>query len=100
MMVSLCNEYYQFMLAQGVLMGSAVAFLQFPAFAIVAQFDRWHRVSHRTLTTAQRLECQFWVVDAHRRVHHPAVHDLAMFSDSAARATAKGDDIHWGSLDG
>lgn len=26
------------MLAQGVLMGSAVAFLQFPAFAIVAQY--------------------------------------------------------------
>jgi MFS family permease len=41
MMTSLCKEYYQFMLAQGVLMGSAVAFLQFPAFAIVAQyFDR------------------------------------------------------------
>jgi MFS family permease len=38
MMVSLCSEYYQFMLAQGVLMGSAVAFLQFPAFAIVAQY--------------------------------------------------------------
>jgi MFS family permease len=38
MMVSLCTEYYQFMLAQGVLMGSAVAFLQFPAFAVVAQY--------------------------------------------------------------
>jgi MFS family permease len=38
MMVSLCDEYYQFMLAQGVLMGSSVAFLQFPAFAIVAQY--------------------------------------------------------------
>jgi hypothetical protein len=37
MMVSLCSQYYQFMLAQAVLMGSAVAFLQFPAFAIVAQ---------------------------------------------------------------
>ncbi|KAF2129409.1 MFS general substrate transporter [Dothidotthia symphoricarpi CBS 119687] len=30
--------YYQFMLAQGVLMGAAVAFLQFPAFAIVSQY--------------------------------------------------------------
>jgi MFS family permease len=29
---------YQFMLAQGVLMGSSVAFLQFPAFAVVAQY--------------------------------------------------------------
>jgi MFS family permease len=38
MMVSLCEEYWQFMLAQGVLMGSAVAFLQFPAFAIVSQY--------------------------------------------------------------
>jgi MFS family permease len=37
-MVSLCDEYYQFMLAQGVLMGSSVAFLQFPAFAIAAQY--------------------------------------------------------------
>ena len=38
MMVSLCTSYYQFMLAQGVLMGSAVAFLQFPAFAVVGQY--------------------------------------------------------------
>ncbi|KAF2031496.1 MFS general substrate transporter [Setomelanomma holmii] len=30
--------YWQFMLAQGVLMGSAVAFLQFPAFAVVSQY--------------------------------------------------------------
>lgn len=37
-MVSLSSEYYQFMLVQGVLMGSAVAFLQFPAFAVVAQY--------------------------------------------------------------
>lgn len=31
-------KQYQFMLAQGILMGSSVAFLQFPAFAIVAQY--------------------------------------------------------------
>ena len=35
---SFCTKYYQFMLAQGVLMGSAVAFLQFPAFAIISQY--------------------------------------------------------------
>ncbi len=35
---SFCKEYYQFMLAQGILMGSAVAFLQFPAFAVVSQY--------------------------------------------------------------
>lgn len=38
MMVSLCTEYYQLMLAQSVVMGSAAAFLQFPAFAIVSQY--------------------------------------------------------------
>ncbi|KAJ4368095.1 hypothetical protein N0V83_006450 [Neocucurbitaria cava] len=38
MMLSLCTSYYQFMLAQGVLMGAAVAFLQFPAFAVVSQY--------------------------------------------------------------
>lgn len=38
MMVSLCSEYWQFMLAQGVLMGSLMAFLQYPAFAAVGQY--------------------------------------------------------------
>jgi MFS family permease len=37
MMTSLCTEYYQFMLSS-VLMGSAVAFLQFPTFAVVSQY--------------------------------------------------------------
>ncbi|KAI0900683.1 MFS general substrate transporter [Annulohypoxylon nitens] len=38
MMTSLCKEYWQFMLAQGVLMGSVMGFLQFPAMAAVSQF--------------------------------------------------------------
>ncbi|OTA65056.1 MFS general substrate transporter [Hypoxylon sp. EC38] len=38
MMTSLCQEYWQFMLAQGVLMGSVMGFLQFPAMAAVSQF--------------------------------------------------------------
>ncbi|KAI2464598.1 MFS general substrate transporter [Annulohypoxylon bovei var. microspora] len=38
MMTSLCTEYWQFMLAQGVLMGSVMGFLQFPAMAAVSQF--------------------------------------------------------------
>ncbi|KAI0112720.1 MFS general substrate transporter [Hypoxylon sp. NC0597] len=38
MMTSLCHEYWQFMLAQGVLMGSVMGFLQFPAMAAVSQF--------------------------------------------------------------
>ncbi|KAF2829551.1 monocarboxylate transporter [Ophiobolus disseminans] len=50
MMVSLCTEYYQFMLAQGLLMGSSVAFLQFPAFAIVAQYFDKRRAAALGLT--------------------------------------------------
>ncbi|KAI8960883.1 MFS general substrate transporter [Daldinia sp. FL1419] len=38
MMTSLCEEYWHFMLAQGVLMGTAVGFLQFPAMAALSQF--------------------------------------------------------------
>ncbi|KAI1412361.1 MFS general substrate transporter [Hypoxylon sp. FL1857] len=38
MLTSLCKEYWQFMLAQGVLMGSVMGFLQFPAMAAVSQF--------------------------------------------------------------
>ncbi|KAL4866955.1 hypothetical protein BDV12DRAFT_198681 [Aspergillus spectabilis] len=41
MMTSLCSEYWQFMLAQGVLVGIATGFLQFPAMAAVSQwFDK------------------------------------------------------------
>jgi MFS family permease len=38
MMVSLCSEYYQFFLAQSILMGTSVAFLQFPAFAVMGHY--------------------------------------------------------------
>ncbi|KAI1388514.1 major facilitator superfamily domain-containing protein [Hypoxylon trugodes] len=38
MMTSLCKEYYQFMLAQGILSGIVIGFLQFPAMAAVSQF--------------------------------------------------------------
>ncbi|EXM17901.1 MFS transporter superfamily [Fusarium oxysporum f. sp. vasinfectum] len=38
MMTSLCTEYWHFMLAQGILMGTAMAFLQIPAFAAVSQY--------------------------------------------------------------
>ena len=41
MMTSLCSEYWHFMLAQGVLMGISMGFLQFPALAAVSQhFDK------------------------------------------------------------
>ncbi|KAK4150614.1 major facilitator superfamily domain-containing protein [Chaetomidium leptoderma] len=38
MMTSLCTQYWQFMLAQGVLTGLAMSMLQVPAFAAVAQY--------------------------------------------------------------
>ncbi|KAJ5771157.1 uncharacterized protein N7511_003208 [Penicillium nucicola] len=41
MMTSLCKEYWQFMLAQGVLLGTSMGLLQFPAMAAVMQhFDK------------------------------------------------------------
>ncbi|KAK1253387.1 hypothetical protein MKX07_001464 [Trichoderma sp. CBMAI-0711] len=38
MILSLCKTYWQIMLVQGVLMGFAMAFLQFPAMASVSQY--------------------------------------------------------------
>ncbi|KAL3462229.1 major facilitator superfamily domain-containing protein [Aspergillus heterothallicus] len=38
MMTSLCHAYWQFMLAQGVLVGITTGLLQFPAMAAVSQF--------------------------------------------------------------
>ncbi|KAL2155412.1 hypothetical protein VTH82DRAFT_154 [Thermothelomyces myriococcoides] len=38
MMTSICKEYWQFMLAQGVLAGFSMSMLQVPAFAAVSQF--------------------------------------------------------------
>ncbi|KAJ6026017.1 hypothetical protein N7444_013696 [Penicillium canescens] len=41
MMTSLCKQYWQFMLAQGVLLGTSMGLLQFPAMAAVIQhFDK------------------------------------------------------------
>ncbi|KAH8689997.1 major facilitator superfamily domain-containing protein [Talaromyces proteolyticus] len=38
MMLSLCKEYWQFMLVQGVLMGITMGFLQIPGIAAVSQY--------------------------------------------------------------
>lgn len=37
-MTSLCTQYWQFMLAQGILFGISMGFLQFPAMAAVTQY--------------------------------------------------------------
>jgi MFS family permease len=38
MILSLCNKYWHFMLVQGILMGTVMGLLQFPAFAAVSQY--------------------------------------------------------------
>jgi hypothetical protein len=38
MMTSLCEKYWQFMLAQGVLLGVSMGLLQFPSMAAVMQY--------------------------------------------------------------
>ncbi|CAK7210384.1 hypothetical protein SCUCBS95973_000762 [Sporothrix curviconia] len=38
MMISLCTEFYQFLLCQGILLGIATGCMQFPAMAAVMQF--------------------------------------------------------------
>jgi MFS family permease len=45
MMLSLCNEYWQVMLVQGILMGIVMGRLQFPAFAAVSQYFEKERAA-------------------------------------------------------
>ncbi|TQV98251.1 hypothetical protein V2A60_007992 [Cordyceps javanica] len=45
MMLSLCKTYWQLMLVQGVLMGIAMAFLQFPAFAAAGHYFKKRRAA-------------------------------------------------------
>ena len=42
-MASLCTEYYQSFLAQGLLLGSSMSFLFTPALATVSRFFARHR---------------------------------------------------------
>ncbi|KAL5364901.1 major facilitator superfamily domain-containing protein [Aspergillus floccosus] len=52
MMTSLCTKYWQFMLAQGILLGIAMGFLQFPAMAAVTQYFDKKRAAALGLVTA------------------------------------------------
>ncbi|CAK7244252.1 MAG: hypothetical protein STHCBS139747_005788 [Sporothrix thermara] len=45
MMTSLCTEYYQFLLAQGILFGLSTGCMQFPAMAAVMQYFDKHRAA-------------------------------------------------------
>ncbi|KAF1811989.1 MFS general substrate transporter [Eremomyces bilateralis CBS 781.70] len=42
-MLSLCTEYYQFVLAQGVLLGIGMSFLAIPTIAMVPKYFQQHR---------------------------------------------------------
>ncbi|GES60247.1 MFS general substrate transporter [Aspergillus terreus] len=52
MMTSLCTKYWQFMLAQGILLGISMGFLQFPAMAAVTQYFDKKRAAALGLVTA------------------------------------------------
>lgn len=52
MMTSLCKQYWQFMLAQGVLVGISTGLLQFPAMAAVTQYFDKKRGAALGLTIA------------------------------------------------
>ncbi|KAK2812412.1 hypothetical protein FQN50_001413 [Emmonsiellopsis sp. PD_5] len=52
MMTSLCKEYWQFMLAQAVLLGTAMGFLIFPATASVSQYFEKKRAAALGVTVA------------------------------------------------
>lgn len=45
MMISLCHEFYQFVLAQGILLGISMALTTWPMLALVGQYVKKHRAA-------------------------------------------------------
>ncbi|KAJ5183021.1 monocarboxylate permease [Penicillium capsulatum] len=52
MMLSLCKNYWEIMLVQGVLMGIVMGFLQFPTFAVVTHYFEKKRAAALGLTVS------------------------------------------------
>jgi MFS family permease len=73
-MVSLCKEYYQFFLAQGVFLGGSMGFLITPSIATLSQ----HFVRHRGITTGiaisgSSLGGVIWPIAINQLLNHKGV---------------------------
>ncbi|KAJ5818811.1 hypothetical protein N7474_004402 [Penicillium riverlandense] len=74
MMVSLCKEYYQFLLAQGVLLGISMALVTWPMLALVGQYMKRKRAAAMGIVVAgSSLGGVVWPVAIERLLQNPHI---------------------------
>jgi MFS family permease len=74
MMVSLCKEYYQFLLAQGVLLGISMALVTWPMLALVGQYIKRKRAAAMGIVIAgSSLGGVVWPIAIDRLLQNPRI---------------------------
>src|SRR5271154_2676089 len=73
-MISLCKEYYQFFLAQGLLLGVAMAFLVCPAMVMVSKhFDKHRGLAMGTAVAGSSIGGIIWPIMINRLLNSDGV---------------------------
>ncbi|KAL4737940.1 MFS general substrate transporter [Aspergillus similis] len=74
MMTSLCHELYQFILAQGILLGISMTLILCPTVAVISQNFKQHRAAAMGITIAgSSLGGVVWPIAAHELFEKPNV---------------------------
>ncbi|KAL4942557.1 hypothetical protein BDV06DRAFT_191903 [Aspergillus oleicola] len=72
MMTSLCKELYQFILAQGILLGISMTLILCPTVAVIGQYFKQHRAAAMGITIAgSSLGGVIWPIAAHEMFQKP-----------------------------
>lgn len=74
MMISLCQEFYQFLLAQGVLLGISMALVSWPMLALVGQYIKIKRAAAMGIVLAgSSLGGVIWPIAIDRLLNNPSI---------------------------
>lgn len=74
MMVSICQEFYQFLLAQGVLLGISMALVSWPMLALVGQYIKIKRAAAMGIVLAgSSLGGVIWPIAIDRLLNNPSI---------------------------
>ncbi|KAJ5624775.1 hypothetical protein N7510_001084 [Penicillium lagena] len=74
MMTSLCKEFYQFLLAQGILLGISMALVTWPMLALVGQYIKRKRAAAMGIVIAgSSLGGVVWPIAIDKLLHNPRI---------------------------
>ena len=74
MMISICQEFYQFLLAQGVLLGISMALVSWPMLALVGQYIKIKRAAAMGIVLAgSSLGGVIWPIAIDKLLNNPSI---------------------------